>query len=287
MRIDRWIKINIGKLPQSLIEKDLRKGKIKLNNKKVKSYIKLKLKDEIKLYNINYKLDKSKKVTDYIPNNKIIKENENKIIENNENYIVINKNAGIPVQGGTKSRNNLVNVFSKSKIFYNSKPYTVHRLDKDTSGILLIAKNRETAKLFTSMFRLRKIHKIYLAIVHNEFEKNSGELTHDLIRYEGKKKIIERAYTHFKVIDKNSNATLLELKPITGRKHQLRKQLNIIGHSIVGDDKYYQFNNKNKNKNLLLHAYKIKFMIKSSKYNFTAQLPEYFKNYIKIKKLNF
>ena len=101
-----------------------------------------------------------------------------------------------------------------------------------------MAKNRETAQLLTSLFRLRKVHKTYLAICNGEIEKNSGEWNDELIRYDNGKKIIEKAKTIFKVIDKNSNSSLVEMKPITGRKHQLRKQLFNIGHSIYGDKKY-------------------------------------------------
>ena len=82
------------------------------------------------------------------------------------------------------------------------------------------------------------MHKTYLAICHGELEKNSGEWNDDLVRYDNGKKIIEKAKTIYKVIDKNSNSSLVEMKPITGRKHQLRKQLFNIGHSIYGDRKY-------------------------------------------------
>jgi 23S rRNA pseudouridine955/2504/2580 synthase len=71
------------------------------------------------------------------------------------------------------------------KFFKNTKPYSVHRLDKDTSGVFIMAKNRESAQLLTSLFRLRKVHKTYLAICHGELEKNSGEWNDDLIRYDG------------------------------------------------------------------------------------------------------
>ena len=284
LRLDKYIKNNIGKLPQSLIEKALRKGNIKLNSKKVKSSTKLKLNDELSLYNFNYKPNNKKDKRKFEPSNKVLKENEELIIDNNQDFLVINKDAGIAVQGGTKSKKNLIDIFSKSKLFNDTKPYSVHRLDKDTSGVLLIAKNREMAKLLTSLFRLRKIHKIYLAICEGEINKNSGFLEHDLIRYEGKKKIIENAKTHYKILDKNSNFTLLELKPITGRKHQLRKQLFEIGHPICGDSKYFS---KIPNKNLMLHAYQIKFIIKDKKFTYRALLPDYFVNFIKNKRLKF
>ena len=284
LRLDKYIKINIEKLPQSFIEKALRKGNIKLNSRKVKSSTKLKLNDELSLHNFNYKQNIKYEKKKFAPSNKILKENEKLIIDNNQDFLVINKNAGIPVQGGTKSKKNLIDIFSKSQLFAHTKPYSVHRLDKDTSGVLLIAKNRDIAKLLTSLFRLRKIHKVYLAICEGEITKNSGLLDNDLIRYEGKKKVIENAKTYYKILDKNSNFSLLELKPVTGRKHQLRKQLFEIGHPICGDDKYFS---KIPNKNLMLHAYQVKFMIKDKKFTYRALPPNYFVNFIKNKRLTF
>lgn len=182
----------------------------------------------------------------------------------------------------------MIDIFNRSEIFKDTKPFSVHRLDKDTSGVFLIAKNRETAQLLTSLFRLRKVHKTYLAICHGELDKDSGEWTNDLVRYDNGKKIVENAKTTFKVIDKNSNSTLVEMKPITGRKHQLRKQLFEIGHSIYGDQKYRSINSeKGLNKNLMLHSYQIKFMINDKKYTYTALLPDYFKKLLTTKRLSF
>ena len=89
-------------------------------------------------------------------------------------------------------------------------------------------------------------------------------------------------------MDKNQNTSLLELKPITGRKHQIRKQLYSIGHSIFGDDKYHlNIFKKNNEKNLMLHSYQIKFIINEKKYSYKASLPEHFKKILKLKKLKF
>ena len=288
LRIDKWVKLNLVKIPQSLIEKDLRKGKIKVNKKKVKSSFKIKTNDKIDIFNFNFKENIIQKKISFKPSNEIIKSNEDLIIDNNENFIVLNKSSGISVQGGTKSKKNLIDIFAKSKIFHGSKPYSVHRLDKDTSGVFIMAKNRETAQLLTSLFRLRKVHKTYLAICSGEIEKNSGEWNDELIRYDNGKKITEKAKTIFKVIDKNSNSSLVEMKPITGRKHQLRKQLFNIGHSIYGDKKYRSLmSDKGINKNLMLHSYQIKFMINDKKYTYKALLPDYFKKLLKTKRLNF
>ena len=288
MRIDRWIRNTIVKIPQGLIEKSLRTGKIKVNKKKVKSSYKIQLNDKIDIYDFKFENRILQKKIIFNPSNQIIKENEDLIIDNNENFIVLNKSAGISVQGGTKSKKNLIDIFKKSEIFSNSKPFSVHRLDKDTSGVFLMAKNRETAQLLTSLFRLRKVHKTYLAICHGEIEKNSGEWINDLVRFDNGKKIVEKAKTNYKVIDKNSNSSLVEMKPITGRKHQLRKQLFNIGHSIYGDNKYKSFTKKvGINKELMLHAYEIRFMIKNKKFTYKALLPDYFKKLLKTKRLTY
>ena len=288
MRIDRWIRKNLGKFPQGFIEKNLRNGKIKINNKKIKSSYKIKTNEHIEFFDFNFKLLEIKEKIKFQPSQAIIKSNEGLIIDNNDDFVVINKKAGISVQGGTKSKKNLIDIFAKSEIFKNTKPFSVHRLDKDTSGAFIIAKNRETAQLLTTLFRLRKVYKTYLAICHGEISKDFGEWNSDLIRYENNKPIKENARTFYKVLDKNSISTLIEMKPITGRKHQLRKQLYAIGHSVYGDQKYNLGNKyKGLNKNLMLHSYQIKFMIKDKKFTYTALLPDYFKKLLKVKKLSF
>jgi len=288
MRIDRWVRNNIGNIPQGLIEKNLRKGKIKLNKKKIKSSQKIKTNDQIDLFNFDFKETIVQKKIKFQPSKEIIKSNEELIIDNNDDFIVLNKNAGISVQGGTKSKKNLVDIFAKSEIFQNTKPFSVHRLDKDTSGVFIMAKHRKSAQLLTSLFRLRKVHKTYLAVCHGELPNDSGEWKNDLTRYENDQPIIEKARTTYKVLDKNSICSLVEMKPITGRKHQLRKQLYAIGNPIYGDQKYkFTNNHKTINKNLMLHSYQIKFMINDKKYTYTALLPDYFKKLLKTKRLRF
>ena len=288
MRIDRWIRLKVGKIPQGLIEKHLRSGKIKINKKKIKSSIKVKTNDIIDFFNFDFKETIVQKKIKFEPSKEIIKSNEDQIIDNNENFIVLNKSSGISVQGGTKSKKNLVDIFAKSEIFQGTKPYSVHRLDKDTSGVFIMAKTRESAQLLTSLFRLRKVHKTYLAICHGELNKDSGEWNDDLIRYEGDRKIIEKVKTIYKVLDKNTEASLIELKPITGRKHQLRKQLYTLGQPIFGDIKYKLSNpSRGLNKNLMLHSYQIKFIIDDVKHTYTALLPDYFRKLLKTKRLRF
>ena len=288
MRIDRFLRKHFVSIPQSLIEKGLRNGKIKLNKKKIKSSAKLKINDLIELHNFKIKNQIIIKKVKLKPSDTIIKENEDFIIENNEDFIVLNKQAGISVQGGTKSKKNLIDIFSNSEIFKDDKPYSVHRLDKETSGVFLIAKNRQTAQLLTTLFRLRKVYKTYIAICHGEITiKEKGLIKNNLIRYDEAKKIVEKAETYYEILDINNNSTFIQLKPITGRKHQLRKQLFDLGHSIIGDKKYNSFKIQKNNKNLMLHSYEIKFQMNKKKYTFRAIPPEYFRNMLKAKRLNF
>ena len=282
-RLDKWFKNEIINLPHSLLEKLLRQNKIKVNKKRTKSSYRLQTGDLIEIYDISKlkPVDKKKKIK-YLPKKKEIGFYDDYIIEDNENFIVLNKPIGIPVQSGTKSFKNLIDILKNSKYFENSKPFIVHRLDKETSGVLIIAKNRKFAQLFTSLFRIRKIHKTYLAIVYGKVNKSIKMMKDNLIYYENNKKISQKAVSNLKIIKSNEAYSFLELNPITGRKHQLRKQLLKIGCPIVGDDKYFLNDRKRiKIKNLMLHAYKIKFMINNIQYNFKAKYNRLFEDFLK------
>ena len=285
-RLDRWFRRNVCEAPQSLIEKNIRKGKIKVNNKKKKSYYKLQENDQIFVYNFNFTTNKNKKnKLKYKTTKKDLSSSSSMFVENNENFVVINKPAGIAVQSGTKSRRNILDILRNTKEFEGASPYPVHRIDKETTGVLVVAKNRKYAQLFTSLFRIRKIHKTYLGIVIGELQKNKDTLVDELFHHEGEKKVKTKAITHITVIDSNNNYSLLKLNPETGIKHQLRKQLLIHGYPILGDSKYRMSVNSGKKNTLMLHAYKINFSIGGTKYNFTAELPISFKNIIKEKYL--
>ena len=282
-RLDKWFKNKIINLPHSLLEKILRQNKVKVNKKKTKSSYRLQIGDLIEIYDISKlkPIDKKEKIK-YLPKKKEIGYYDDYVIEDNENFIVINKPTGVPVQSGTKSFKNIIDIIKNTKYFVNSKPFIVHRLDKETSGVLIIAKNRKYAQLFTSLFRIRKIHKTYLAIVYGKVNKSIKVMKDDLIYYENNTKISQKAVSNIKVIKSNEGYSYLELNPITGRKHQLRKQLLKIRCPIVGDDKYFLNERKRiKTKNLMLHAYKIKFMINNIQYNFKAKYSNQFEDFLK------
>ena len=282
LRLDRWFKQIVINLPHSLIEKIIRQNKIKVNKKKTKSSYRVQSGDLIEVYDfLKFKpINKEKKIK-YIPKNKELGKYDDYVIENNENFIVLNKPSGIPVQSGTKSFKNITDIIKNTKYFENTKPFIVHRIDKDTSGIFIIAKNRKFAQLFTSLFRIRKIHKTYLALVYGKVNNSIKSMRDELSYYEGNKKISQKAISNLKILKSNEGYSFVELNPITGRKHQLRKQLLKIGNPIIGDGKYFLNDRKRiKTKNLMLHAYKIKFMINNIQYNFKAKYNKHFENFL-------
>ena len=285
-RFDRWFKANILSLPQSLIEKIIRLNKVKINRKKTKSSYRVQSGDIVEVFDISkFKVSQRKKALKYKPSRKEVDIYDDYILENNNDFVVINKPAGIAVQSGTKSFRNIIDVLKDTKYFENTKPYIVHRLDKETSGVLIVAKTREYAQLFTSLFRIRKIHKTYIALTYGIVSKELKTMNDNLISYDNDKKIIQKAISHIRVIKSSNNFSYVELNPITGRKHQLRKQLYNIGNPILGDDKYFlnrrADKTKIKSKKLMLHAYKIKFMINNIQYNFKAEYDEDFEKFIK------
>ncbi len=282
-RLDKWFKKKVIDIPHSLVEKIIRQNKVKVNNKKTKSSYRVQEGDVVNVYEFSKITPQERNsIIKYKPKKEELGKYDNYIIENNENFVIINKPAGIPVQSGTKSFKNIIDILNDTKYFLNSKPFIVHRIDKETSGLLIIAKNRKFAQLFTSLFRIRKIHKTYLALTYGKVESSIKTLNDKLIYYENKKKISQNALTHLKVIKSNNDYSFLELKPITGRKHQLRKQLFNLNKPIIGDKKYYIPGKKiSKNEDLMLHSYKIKFIINNTKYNFKATYSKSFENFLK------
>ena len=178
------------------------------------------------------------------------------------------------VQGGSGIKLSIDDILPDLKFNKNQNPRLVHRLDKDTSGILLIAINRQSADILTLAFKNKQIEKTYIAVVKGKPSQKSGVIDLPLIKkFQGKnekiyvdKQLGKQAITYYKILkyNKKLDCSLLELKPITGRTHQLRVHLKEIGHVIIGDYKYggknanIQDNTPQNSKNRLqLHATRI------------------------------
>ena len=201
------------------------------------------------------------------------------IIFSDINFFIINKWNKIAVQGGSGLKTNLDDMLYHSNLF-DSRPLLVHRLDRDTSGILIFALNRQSAKHFSDLFSNREINKTYEAIIIGCPNDNEGVMNNDIEEDDQR----HSAETKYKVIKRLSeDLTHIELTPTTGRKHQLRIHCKLNGFPILGDNKYYLpvskvYKNEN---NLFLHAKKIEFKDSDDELvNVEANLPNHFFNYI-------
>jgi len=276
-RLDKWFKRNIKNIPQSLIEKLIRKKKIKVNQKKTTSSYKLRIDDTISIFK------EKESLKDLLPKKYFYKPTSNdyntlisNIIFENDDFLIINKTSGIAVQSGSKTKKNIIDIFKYYSISKYKTPFLIHRIDEETSGVLLIALNIKAAKVLSSNFANREVIKIYYAVTKGSINNNNGNLIN---KFEYKKnrntKVLENI-TSYEVVSKNNNFSLLKLEPKTGRKHQLRRQLNFIRHPIIGDSKYSIKNLDNSNDKLLLHAYSISFKFNNQKFFYKVNFPCYF-----------
>ena len=209
------------------------------------------------------------------------------ILYENDFYIIINKPAGLAVQGGKGVKTSLDAQLKQRALLAEIRippPLLVHRLDKDTSGVLLAAKGREAAALFSGLLSNKKTVKTYIAVCSGCPEKKEG-IINDELYIHGK---LKKSETRYKVIKTGAltppaecNFSVLEIQLGSGRMHQIRRHLAMIGHPILGDDKYGDFKlNKQlyksiRLKHLLLHASRL--VIKDQfDIDVTAPLPGYF-----------
>ena len=276
VRLDNFLSKQFS-LPKNLIYKEIRKGNIKVNKKKEKYSYRLKNKDEIFIFG-NYQFLKVEQKT---LSSHYIEKFKKAIIFKNKNYIVLNKWAGISSQSGTNINVSIDDIASQIT-FDDKKLHLVHRLDKDTSGLLILALDIKTSRYFLDLFSNQKIRKTYFAIVQNKKEiKNSGTINSPI--FDKDKKL--EAQTNYKLEKRiSNNLSFIKLNPKTGRKHQLRIHCLEENFPILGDRKYYSKNiqNKIREKKLFLHAGEIEF-IDSEKnlVKFRADLPDHFQKYLK------
>ena len=275
IRLDKYLKINFTSLTQSFIEKNIRKKNILINNIKTSSNYIVKKNDTLKISNYNEEQYKNKIIFKRKVNISRfdLKKFQESIIHENKDFLVINKWSSIATQAGSKINISIDDIINK----ISSEYALVHRLDKDTSGLLIISKNKNTTRTFGKLFKLKLINKTYLAICDG-VPKLKESIVDLEIRNNSNK--IEKTKTFYKLIHQVNGLSLLLFKPITGKKHQIRIVSKNLSCPIIGDNKY---NNQSKYKKeiLKLNAYILKFSINQVDYEFYSELPSDFKNFIK------
>ena len=273
-RLDKFLKEQLA-VPFSLIQREIRKKNIKVNKKKSSSNYRLVEADQILVFK-EYTADTDKNIASTVPENlksKIMKS----IVFRNKNFIVINKWSGIACQRGSKiniSIDDLIKFLASGK----DTPKLVHRLDKDTSGLLIVALNLNAARFFHKLLSTKKITKTYFAIVKNKPKKNKG-IFNDRLSNTGKTLDASTKYEVIKVL--KNKLYFLKLQPSSGRKHQIRMHCYLNQSPILGDKKYYQYNKDANQKNLFLHAGQLNFVDQDNqKVNINAKLPSHFEEYL-------
>ena len=280
LRLDKYLKLKYTNLTQSFIEKNIRKKNILINNKKTAAKYILKIDDEVKILNFhpeNYKNKINFKKNKFISNRILDKFNQSIVFQNNY-FIILDKWSTIATQGGSKINISIDDIIKKISNDYR----LVHRLDKETSGLLIIAKNLEYSKIFGALFKQKNINKSYIAICEGKPKLSESIIKLDIRNKNSK---IDETQTYFKLLQYKNGISQILFKPITGKTHQLRIVSKNLGCPIVGDNKY-NAQSKYNNFNLKLNAYRIEFFINKKKYQFLSKLPLEFINFIKEQRLN-
>ena len=274
-RLDKYLKHKYTSLTQGFIEKNIRKKNILINNSITKANYLVKLNDELKILNFHEALYKNKiifKKNIKIPK-KILNQFKRSIIFESNDFIVLNKWSQIATQGGSKIQTSIDHIITN----INSQYRLVHRLDKETSGLLLIAKNLDYAKKLSYLFKQKEITKHYIALCEGNPKNNYSQVK---LEIKNKKLKIENTLTNYKLLNKNKGISSILFNPQTGKTHQLRIVSKNLGCPIVGDQKY-NIHSKYSKEKLMLHAIALKFEVNTKKFEFISKLPDHFLSFVK------
>ena len=246
IRLDRWFARHYPDLKNGQLQRLLRGKNIRVNGQKATTSQRLKVGDELRIPPLtvseksNLPRDLSKADTELM---------KSLVIYKDEDVIVLNKPAGLAVQGGSKTERHIDGMLDALRFDKNEKPHLVHRLDKDTSGVLVLGRTAGAAAKLAAAFKSRQAHKVYWAVVVGKPKLNAGKIDAPLIKMSGAKggeqmKIDydngQRAQTVYRVVDSlGRKASWLEMSPLTGRTHQLRVHAaEALNTPIIGDGKY-------------------------------------------------
>ena len=249
MRLDRWFKTHYASLPHSRLEKLLRTGQVRVDGGRVKASTRLAEGQTIRVPPL------PDVAPPQSPQQRLSKADRDFLADitlyEDDDLLVLNKPSGIAVQGGTKTPHHIDRMLEGMGDGPETRPRLVHRLDRDTSGVLVVAKRRSVAAKLGKAFQTRSVRKIYWALVHGVPKPPQGKIEAALVKASGpegdrvrkarpgEQDRAQSAVTHYAVVDRAGQAvSFVSLKPVTGRQHQLRAHMAILGHPIMGDEKY-------------------------------------------------
>ena len=285
-RLDNFLLNQLKGVPKSKVYSIIRKGEIRINSKRKKPSYKLVIGDEVRVPPIKT----SSKESQFVPTN-VIALLRASIVEENDDYIALDKPEGIASHGGSGISIGVIETIRNfGKSYRDAK--LVHRLDKDTSGCQVIAKNNKFLRNCNKLISERKVKKTYQAIVHGNWIHKDGiyEINIEKNMLIGKERMVrisdggKIAKTFFKVIESSKHFSLIQCELITGRTHQLRVHLSELGFPIVGDKKYGIKENKfpissGHKKRMYLHANS--FISKDLNIHIKVKPPKEFKKILK------
>ncbi len=266
-RLDRWLQQKYPGVGYPIIQKALRKGEIRLDGKRVEGKARLEEGMQLRLPPVLHHASVPIAERDLTPAEK--KFVRSLVVYEDDAIIALNKPSGLATQGGSKTMRHVDRLLGAWRNKDGEKAKLVHRLDKDTSGILLVAKNRAAAASLGHMLKHRDVRKTYLAMTVDVPRAHEGEIKHALLKVEGGV-IVDRengkaASTLYKVLSYSGReVALVALRPETGRMHQLRVHMAHIHTPILGDVKYggmaeHSFTETAAQERLWLHALCVHF----------------------------
>ncbi len=268
-RIDNFLLTKLKGVPKSMIYRIVRKGEVRVNKKRIKPEYKLQIGDIVRVPPVRVAEKDNRKAPS--PNLSRVSQLEERIIHEDNHLIVLNKPAGIAVHGGSGVDYGVIEGL-RSLRPQQKFLELVHRLDKDTSGVLLVAKKRSALKHLHEQLRSKTMQKDYLALVRGEWQASDKVVKAPLLKITLKsgERIVrvnkegKESETRYKIMQRYQGCTLVKASPVTGRTHQIRVHCQYAGHAIACDDKYSEQHFDDSMRaigldRLFLHAAELKF----------------------------
>ncbi len=248
MRLDRWFKTHYADLPHSRLEKLLRTGQVRVDGGRAKASTRLSSGQMVRVPPLPATAPQPAKPSLSKADRALL---ASMTLYEDDDLMVLNKPSGLAVQGGSKTAQHVDRLLEGLGDGPETRPRLVHRLDRDTSGVLVIAKRRAVAAKLGRAFQTRSVRKIYWALAKGVPKPLQGKIEAALVKASGpegdrvrkarpgEQDRAQSAVTHYAVVDRaGQEVSFLSLKPVTGRQHQLRAHMAILGHPILGDEKY-------------------------------------------------